>query len=188
MTDLQSVEGIPISDPNDQNNRSVATDAKQDAGADKVNSEFPKESKCEIDDVSTKGECNDDSIRTSCQKEWVTMKSKGTHLECSFYKYWVCLTCANMRAADMQIIALPDSFWAWLNYKHVASELLSKHNCNNQVISCLKKFEQNLERKLENKIEAALQNLPHVLTNSLDIVHDKLPWYRSCSQNQWQKV
>ena len=94
-----------------------------------------------------------------------------------------------MKTTDMQTIARPDIFWACIKCKTEASEMLSKHRSENQVISCLEQIEKNLEKKLENKIETALQNLlPTAITNSLDTVQDSVSKSVEKSVNNMSKA
>ena len=189
MSDSTKSTGAPVSHLSDEVNRSVATDAIQDGDAQKVNNENPNQSKFDKDEANTKGECHDDSKCASCHKEWTSLKSKGTPLECSFCKQWHCLTCANMKTTDMQTIARPDIFWACIKCKTEASEMLFKHRSENQVIPCLEQIEKNLEKKLENKIETALQNLlPTAITKSLDTVQDSVSKSVEKSVNNMSKA
>ena len=94
-----------------------------------------------------------------------------------------------MKTTDMQTIARPDIFWACIKCKTEASEMLSKHRSENQVISCLEQIEKNPEKKLENKIESALQNLlPTAITNSLDTVQDSVSKSVEKSVNNMSKA
>lgn len=107
--------------------KQIATNAAKSADSDEIG-----------DDKSADDVCH------SCKKDWDSLKSKGTPIECSFCENWFCLTCTDIKKGDIGVVQRPDMFFA-CDQCHFA---IKKRG-----LKTLWKSEQSIEAKIMETVE-----------------------------------
>ena len=146
---------------------SVAKDAIQDGVGKSDHSQNG-----EPDNDNKQGESavskKDDSHCASCKKEWESLRSKGTPIECSFCRDWHCMNCADMRKSELPVVARDDMFWACKTCKPQIPTLFAQaqrqsnlttqnENIHETLTESLNAIENRLEAKLDAKLEATVK-------------------------------
>ena len=129
----------------------------------------------------------DDSVCFACSKDWVSLKSKGVPLECSFCKNWYCMNCADIqKRGDITAISRTDVFWAckrcmgWAKtaVSQLSATSVGPDNSNpnpktpetqGDLVKAIKELEQNLEQKIDATVRAVV---PKVVSECLGPIKD----------------
>ena len=102
------------------------------------------------------------------KKEWESLRSKGTPIECSFCRDWHCMNCADMRKSELPLVVRDDMFWACTTCKPQIPTLFAQaqrqsnlttpnENIHETLTESLNAIENRLEAKLDAKLKATVK-------------------------------